>query len=65
MPGPKMDAMSVYEKEALAILHALKKWRHFFFWKLGHNQDRSTGSEVHVQSAISGRNSSQTHVKIA
>jgi hypothetical protein len=26
-----MDAMSVYEKEALAILHALKKWRHFFF----------------------------------
>jgi hypothetical protein len=28
--GPKTDAMSVYEKEALAILHALKKWRHFF-----------------------------------
>jgi hypothetical protein len=28
--GPKTDAMSVYEKEALAILHALKKWRHYF-----------------------------------
>jgi hypothetical protein len=28
--GPKMSAQSVYEKEALAILHALKKWRHYF-----------------------------------
>jgi hypothetical protein len=28
--GPKTDAMSVYEKEALAILHALKKWGHYF-----------------------------------
>jgi len=28
--GPKTNAMSVYEKEALAILHALKKWRHYF-----------------------------------
>jgi hypothetical protein len=28
--GPKTDAMSVYEKEALAILHALKKWHHYF-----------------------------------
>jgi hypothetical protein len=28
--GPKTNAQSVYEKEALAILHALKKWRHYF-----------------------------------
>ncbi|KAK1648718.1 hypothetical protein QYE76_066523 [Lolium multiflorum] len=28
--GPKNAAMSVYEKEALAILEALKKWRHYF-----------------------------------
>jgi hypothetical protein len=32
--GPKMDAKSVYEKEALAILHALKKWRHYFLGNL-------------------------------
>lgn len=28
--GPKAAAQSVYEKEALAILEALKKWRHYF-----------------------------------
>jgi hypothetical protein len=28
--GPKNSAQSIYEKEALAILHALKKWRHYF-----------------------------------
>jgi hypothetical protein len=28
--GPRSLALSVYEKEALAILHALKKWRHYF-----------------------------------
>jgi hypothetical protein len=28
--GPKNAAMSVYEKEALAILEALKKWRNYF-----------------------------------
>jgi hypothetical protein len=28
--GPKTNAQSIYEKEALAILHALKKWRHYF-----------------------------------
>lgn len=27
--GPKAAAQSVYEKEALAILEALKKWRHY------------------------------------
>lgn len=27
--GPKAAARSIYEKEALAILEALKKWRHF------------------------------------
>jgi hypothetical protein len=32
--GPKTDAKSVYEKEALAILHALKKWRHYFLGNL-------------------------------
>ena len=28
--GPKVAAQSVYEKEAMAILQALKKWRHYF-----------------------------------
>lgn len=28
--GPKAASQSVYEKEALAILEALKKWRHYF-----------------------------------
>jgi hypothetical protein len=28
--GPKNSAQSIYEKEALAILQALKKWRHYF-----------------------------------
>jgi hypothetical protein len=28
--GPKNSAMSIYEKEGLAILEALKKWRHYF-----------------------------------
>jgi hypothetical protein len=28
--GPKTSAQSIYEKEALAILEALKKWRHYF-----------------------------------
>jgi hypothetical protein len=28
--GQKASAQSIYEKEALAILHALKKWRHYF-----------------------------------
>jgi hypothetical protein len=28
--GPKTSALSIYEKEALAIFEALKKWRHYF-----------------------------------
>ena len=28
--GPKSMSMSVYEKEALAIFEALRKWRHYF-----------------------------------
>jgi hypothetical protein len=28
--GPKNAALSVYEKEALAIMETLKKWRHYF-----------------------------------
>jgi hypothetical protein len=28
--GPKTRALSIYEKEALAIFEALKKWRHYF-----------------------------------
>jgi hypothetical protein len=28
--APRSNALSVYEKDALAILHALKKWRHYF-----------------------------------
>ena len=27
--GPKADMQSVYEKEAIAILEAIKKWRHY------------------------------------
>jgi hypothetical protein len=30
--GPKVIAQSTYHKEALAILLALKKWRHYFLW---------------------------------
>lgn len=28
--GPRASAQSIYEKEAMAILEALKKWRHYF-----------------------------------
>ena len=28
--GPKAAAMSTYDKEAMAILEALKKWKHYF-----------------------------------
>jgi hypothetical protein len=28
--GPKNAALSVYDKEALAIMESLKKWRHYF-----------------------------------
>lgn len=28
--GPKAAASSTYEKEAIAILEALKKWKHYF-----------------------------------
>jgi hypothetical protein len=28
--GPKASAQSIYHKEALAILQALRKWRHYF-----------------------------------
>ena len=28
--GPKAAAMSTYDKEALAIIEAMKKWRHYF-----------------------------------
>jgi hypothetical protein len=28
--GPRAAAMSTYDKEALAILEAFKKWRHYF-----------------------------------
>jgi hypothetical protein len=30
MLGSQNSAQSIYEKEALAILQALKKWRHYF-----------------------------------
>lgn len=28
--GPKATTLSTYDKEALAIIEALKKWKHFF-----------------------------------
>lgn len=28
--GPKVATLSTYEKEAMAILEALKKWKHYF-----------------------------------
>jgi hypothetical protein len=28
--GPKAAALSTYDKEALAIIEALKKWKHYF-----------------------------------
>jgi hypothetical protein len=31
--GPKALALSIYEKEALAILESLKKWRHYLLGK--------------------------------
>jgi hypothetical protein len=30
MLGPKARVASTYEKEAMAILEALKKWKHYF-----------------------------------
>ena len=36
--GPKSAALSTYEKEALAILEALKKWRHYV-----------VGNELHIK----------------
>jgi hypothetical protein len=32
--GPKAAAQSTYHKEALAIIEALKKWRHYFLGNL-------------------------------
>jgi hypothetical protein len=29
--GPKASAQSTYHKEALSILRALKKWRHYIW----------------------------------
>lgn len=36
--GPRSAALSTYEKEAMAILEALKKWRHYFI-----------GNELHLK----------------
>jgi hypothetical protein len=29
--GPKASSQTTYDKEAMAIIQALKKWRHYFF----------------------------------
>jgi hypothetical protein len=29
--GPKQQAMSIYEKKMLAILHAVNKWKHYLW----------------------------------
>jgi hypothetical protein len=29
--GPKASSQTTYDKEAMAVIQALKKWRHYFF----------------------------------
>lgn len=38
--GPTAAALSTYDKEALAILEALKKWKHYFCGNITHHQNR-------------------------
>jgi hypothetical protein len=53
--GPKNSAQSIYEKEAMAILEALKKWRHYFLGnKLIIKTDQSSLKYLASQKLLEG-----------
>jgi hypothetical protein len=53
--GPKNAEKSVYEKEAMAILEALKKWRHYFLGnKLVIKTDQSSLKYLASQKLLEG-----------
>jgi hypothetical protein len=45
--GPKAAAQSTYYKEALTILQALKKWRHYFLGGQADHENRPRKSQVY------------------
>jgi len=45
--GPRAAALSTYEKEAMAILEALKKWKHHFAKYITEYQYGLAKSQVH------------------
>ena len=53
--GPQNSAKSIYEKEAMAILEALKKWRHYFLGnKLLIKTDQSSLKYIASQRLLEG-----------
>ena len=53
--GPKATALSTYEKEAMAILEALKKWKHYFAsTSLIIRTDQQSLRYIHEQRLVEG-----------
>jgi hypothetical protein len=53
--GPGNAAKSIYEKEAMAILEALRKWRHYFLCnKLIIRTDQSSLKYIAIQKLLEG-----------